>query len=96
MSGEFEEFGGRHVPEALEEPLAQLAEILFERIEVGSKHTDRQVQSIDGFSSMEFKAGVHAHVLSVLEDKNLSRSRFDIEQAERLKEKELAVRFVSL
>jgi len=26
MSGEFEEFGGRHVPEALEEPLAQLAE----------------------------------------------------------------------
>jgi len=26
MSGEFEEFGGRHVPDALEEPLAQLAE----------------------------------------------------------------------
>jgi len=26
MPGEFEEFGGRHVPEALEEPLAQLAE----------------------------------------------------------------------
>ena len=26
MSGEFEEFGGRHVPEALEEPLAELAE----------------------------------------------------------------------
>jgi tryptophan synthase beta chain len=26
MSGEFEEFGGRHVPEPLEEPLAQLAE----------------------------------------------------------------------
>ena len=25
MSGEFEEFGGRHVPDALEEPLAQLA-----------------------------------------------------------------------
>ena len=26
MPGEFEEFGGRHVPEALEEPLAQLAD----------------------------------------------------------------------
>ena len=26
MPGEFEDFGGRHVPEALEEPLAQLAE----------------------------------------------------------------------
>jgi tryptophan synthase beta chain len=26
MAGKFEQFGGRHVPEPLEEPLAQLAE----------------------------------------------------------------------